>query len=382
MKLCKWIAMWALAFSQPLCCKAEIKFQFTDLGTLGGSSSDGYALNNLGLVVGGSNLTGEPSYTGFRHAFLNDGSAHNLGTLGGSYSVAHGINDHGVVVGESSTANGGGHTFLYDGAMHDLHALGNVGSFKSTVATAINNAGQVVGYVSESTFQHAFLYDGTLHDLTPNFPSGVSGQAVAINTLGEVLINGTWGPHLYRPGIGTAYYGDVINSLGGWDAMNANGINDFGVIVGSGRHGSQFANAYLYDGTLQDLGRLDGSVASILFDVNNRGDAVGHAVSYGWGDSGVTVIYSPLFYSKETGLVDLNTLVGPGLALAKAVAINDAGQITGTTYNGHAFLLTPLVPEPNGITAIAIASTAIVGCRRRHRGTGRANGSPAWSPFL
>ncbi len=334
---------------------AGMQFQFTDLGTLGGNISEGYAIDNLGRVAGASNLPGEPSYTGFRHAFLNDGSSHNLGTLGGNFSVAHGINDSGVVVGESRLADGSQHAFMYDGSMHDLESIG-FGT--ASTATAINNTGLVVGYISGSATMHAFLYDGTMHDLFPNAPSGISTKAVAINNLGDVLINGTSGPQLYRPGIGSIYYANVMDPLGEWQTMNANGINDSGIIVGSGRHGGQFANAYIYDGTMHDLGRLDGSVASILIDVNSRGDAVGYAITYGEGDFGTIIIYTPLFYSPETGLVDLNTLV-PGYALAQAQAINDVGQITGTTYSGRAFLLTPLVPEPSSIATIVVGLLAL-----------------------
>ena len=49
----------------------------------------------------------------------------DLGTLGGTYSWAFDINDRGQVVGYSGTAAGDQHAFLYgDGAMTDLGTLG------------------------------------------------------------------------------------------------------------------------------------------------------------------------------------------------------------------------------------------------------------------
>ncbi len=49
----------------------------------------------------------------------------DLGTLGGSDSYAYGINDSGQIVGGSYTSSGDYHAFLYaNGAMADLGTLG------------------------------------------------------------------------------------------------------------------------------------------------------------------------------------------------------------------------------------------------------------------
>jgi probable HAF family extracellular repeat protein len=65
----------------------------------------------------------------------------NLGTLGGSNSYAFGINETGQVVGEAETSSGNSHAFLWkDGAMTDLDSLNSGDSF----AIDINNRGQVL----------------------------------------------------------------------------------------------------------------------------------------------------------------------------------------------------------------------------------------------
>ena len=56
-------------------------YTFTDLGTLGGTTSKALGVNNCGQVVGESSLTG----TSPTHPFLwRDGVMIDLGTLGGA----------------------------------------------------------------------------------------------------------------------------------------------------------------------------------------------------------------------------------------------------------------------------------------------------------
>jgi len=76
------------------------QYKVTDLGTLGGSISYAYGINNSGQVAGWSYLAENSTW----HAFLYDGTAKkDLGTLGGSISYAYGINNTGQVVGNSYT---------------------------------------------------------------------------------------------------------------------------------------------------------------------------------------------------------------------------------------------------------------------------------------
>ncbi len=71
-----------------------------------------------------------------------------LGTLGGSYSAAFGINDRGKVVGYAYTSNESRHAFVWrDGTMIDLNNLIPANSgWELTDARDINNNGQIVGH--------------------------------------------------------------------------------------------------------------------------------------------------------------------------------------------------------------------------------------------
>src|SRR3989449_11308495 len=87
------------ASGQPLSAGLTI----TDLGTLGGTASIAFGVNNVGQVVGDSNTT----TSGIRpHAFLwQNGAMTDLGTLGGTFNSANSINILGLVEVVSNTSS-------------------------------------------------------------------------------------------------------------------------------------------------------------------------------------------------------------------------------------------------------------------------------------
>ena len=116
-------------------------------GTLsGGDYSEGYDINDSGLVVGRATDSSN-RIRAFKWQSSNIGGAlEDIGTLGGTESVARAINNAGQIVGRSQTSNGEGHAFIYEnGQMYDLndYASGKPG-FVIVDAYSINENGQVL----------------------------------------------------------------------------------------------------------------------------------------------------------------------------------------------------------------------------------------------
>ncbi|HTL58482.1 MAG TPA: PKD domain-containing protein [Candidatus Limnocylindrales bacterium] len=288
----------------------------TDLGTLGGNVSIGYAMNSAGTVVGQADLASGT------HAFLyNGGVLNDLKTLGGSYSSAAAINDAGQVVGESYTTNDVGPiAFLY--ATGPMVSLGTLGSNYSS-AFALNNAGIVVGESGLSNGDiHGFVYaGGSMSDLTTL--GGNYSSAFAVNDAGLIVgessvANGDTHAFVYSGGsmtdlgtFGGSYSSAFVVNTNSQVAGVANTTND------------EQTRGFLYDhGTRTDLGTLGGGYSSV-WALNNLGQVV--------GNSALANGTQHAFLWRNGSMVDLNSLLpaNSGWELLSAQFINDAGRIVG-----------------------------------------------------
>src|SRR5436190_1149686 len=120
-----------------------------NLGTVGGTQSQGFGINATGQLAGWS----YPSGADVQHAFLysgapgSGGSMIDLGTLGGTDSQAFGINSAGQLAGASmTTRDATRRAFLYTGtpgAGGKMVDLGTLGGGTHSLANAINASGQV-----------------------------------------------------------------------------------------------------------------------------------------------------------------------------------------------------------------------------------------------
>jgi probable HAF family extracellular repeat protein len=148
-----------------------------DLGTLGGTCTLGFDLNQKGQVVGVSNLEGDQ----VSHAFLwSNGVLNDLGgSLGGSFTGTSALNERGEAAGFATLSdNVTFHAVLWRrvGHMTDLGVLGND---QCSYATGINTREEVVGTSisvcnSDNANFRAFLWQhgSMMTDLNALIPSG------------------------------------------------------------------------------------------------------------------------------------------------------------------------------------------------------------------
>ena len=224
-----------------------------NLGTLGGHSSGASAINAGGQVVG-SSVTANGQY----HAFITgpDGlGMRDLGTLGEGDSAASAINAHGQVVGTSGLM-GNDHPFITGPngtGMRDIGTLGGDTVLRNFHgARGINDAGQVVGYsVPSGTHwpserSHAFITGpngagirdlGTLYDYDLSIASAINnaGQVVGFSVksfcdLCEVPDT----PHAFitgPDGVGMTDLNSLVDLPEGVLLTDATDINDAGQVI-------------------------------------------------------------------------------------------------------------------------------------------------------
>jgi probable HAF family extracellular repeat protein len=237
-----------------------------DLGTLGGTRSWAYDINDNGQVVGDSYTVGDSVLRPFLYS---GGTMKRLGTST-SNGGAGGINAAGQVagwsvvsgtshacvfsdagtqdlgVGTADAINDSGQVmlnslapqaFLYSGGT--TRNLGTLGTQNmSTLGHGMNNSGQVVGdsWIKAASVSHAFLYsDGVMKDL--GTLGGAYSWANEINSSGQIvgcsyIPGGTEHAFVYSNGVMADL--NTLISGSGWTLARAQGINDYGQIVGWG----------------------------------------------------------------------------------------------------------------------------------------------------
>ena len=301
------------------------------LGTLGGSSSKAFDINNLGVIVGNSST---PNDEELHAVYWENGVINDLGTLGGTISTAYSISDTGYAAGISLTKdNLEAHATVWGfGFMHNLsNDKEDVGS----TAYAINQSGQVVGNSREGKNNaNATEWSWSLPSINhSSFPGGKFSYANGINDSGQIV--GNSGSPLSDARIATLWDvdGNTINlgTLGGSDSF-AKDINEAGQIVGASLIKDDITtHATLWDNHIpSSLGALPDGNYSVAFDINNRSQIVGVSICQFF------LTCATLW--EDNTIVDLNIFLDErlkelGWLLYFAQAINDNGWIVGTALN-------------------------------------------------
>ena len=330
-------------------------YTLTDLGTLKLGSARVHDINSLGQAVGAS---GAPHGSGTRAFFWSRKTGMiDLASLpGGDYSVASAINDSGQVVGTSNSQNGM-HAFLWTAA-NGLQKLPALSGTNSTSAYAINGAGQIAG-VSGS---HATLWSGKTATGSMAKDLGTLGgawsEAHGISSAGQVVgvSDTSSGPHAFLWKDGSPMVD--LGVLPGDSSSRANRVNDQGAVVGASE-GAGGVRAFIWTSSagMQPIDSLQGGHYTEAFGINNLGQVV--------GQSGSSLGTRAFLWTKTNSIVDLNDLVPglpAGMILTGAFSINNQGEIVAFgvinpklnknhpanmddhIHSGptHVFLLTPL----------------------------------------
>jgi probable HAF family extracellular repeat protein len=308
-------------------------FNITQIGTLGGEQSLASGVNNRGDVVGSSFTAGNlASHTFvYRKGVLRDLHPFVDSGFGGS----GGINNSGQIAGWLTTAPGAAVAAFY--GANGITVMGSLGGFWA-VAEAVNNVGQLAGwsYLPGNANTHAFLYsDGVMTDIGllghASFASGLNDFGVVVGGFIDDRGASTQHAFVYRDG--------VMSELDPFNGTNnlsmAVGINNVGQVIGWGLVEDNWRGFVEFNGAITELGSN-----YFPYSINESGQIVG---DYCAGTS--YCIEHPFLYTNGT-LTDLNDLIprNSGWELLTAFDINDRGQIVGHGIRDgkfRAYLLTP-----------------------------------------
>ncbi|MDB4869341.1 MAG: repeat protein [Gemmatimonadales bacterium] len=305
----------------------------TDLGTLGGTDSEAFGINNLGQVVGWAFV---PS--GVEHAFLWTKATGmlDLGTLGGS-SRALAINDNGQVVGSSNTLAGQHHAFLWT-ATDGMRDLGTLGGTLSE-ATGISQNGVIVGssFLTGGGTQYACVWvNGVIESL-----GTATSRATGVNNALQIV--GWFGG--YTPSDATAmvwtksagvWTSEAIPAPSTGSASQAYGINELGQIVGGFRltTGQLSAFSWTRASGSKELPWITRGTGAQGYAISNQGRLVGKA----WDRSGFT---HATFWDPSGSGWNVKVSLGTMKSDAWVNSVNDNHQGVGRGTKGtvrHAML--------------------------------------------
>ena len=352
--------LFVLGSAQSSIAQVAQTYRIDDLGSLGGPSLIGTAINAHGDVAGVAQLA-DGTYHAFR--WTRAGGLEDLGANDGWYAQAYGINDNGDVVGVYLDAGSNPHGFIAPrgGVMQDLFTYERPIQF----VTAITSDGRLSGTIVSVDGAHAFrtLSDGSIQDLGT---AGATSDAADINEAGDVT-GMQWSSASPFDPITAYRYSDSsgkvdLGTLGG-SASAGLSINNSAVVVGWAWDDASVGHAFRAQPghPIEDLGMLGGAFPQSGAEaINDNGTIVGYSTApSGW---------TAFAYSDATGMVDLNTRIPPPSdgwrGLNDARAINNSGQIVveyAVLGRNGTYLLTPVTDTAAPTITEARATPDVLG---------------------
>lgn len=309
---------------------AAATYTVVDLATLAQATSTVVrGPNAAGTAVGGGRLLGPSGTARSGLVFERSGVLPVDGLPGSDRTNVLGANDVGLFVGAANTATAvRGFALLRGGAGRELPPLpGDTAS----VAYAINNSGQAVGYSSGPGGERAVSWTAAGQPAPLAAAAAARSQAYAVNQRGDAA--GVVGTSTARRATVWPTGGGATSlvPLPGFEASEAVSINAAATVVGYSTTSAEVRRATLWlsTGAAVDLGVLPGDSASQAFGVNDPGAVV--------GGSATPESMRAFIWTAATGMQDLNAMVTvPGLVLTKAVGITNQGTILALGHDQEA----------------------------------------------
>lgn len=308
--------------------------QSYDVKKIGNSQFLPEAINDTGIVVGENILIMDVPVV-LNPSILSLSDVNKTGQLAAS---VQGINS------KSGLSESHAAIVLFEPNNIVISDLGTIPDGNASIAHAINNNGQVVGYAIDSSGNDiAFWYVDNIMVPLGLF-SGTTSYAHDINDLNDIVGEFTIGDE------SRAFFrrenGEVVplGALQNVASINR-AINNKQQIVGSYSLSETQSHAFLYNVTaseLIDIGTFGGPT-SAAYDINIQGEVVGGATII---DASGAELERAFLFTESEGILNLNSLLPDGSPwiLERATAINDNGVITGIGKLNDipsTFLLTP-----------------------------------------
>ena len=295
--------------------------------------------------------------------------------LSGNQGAVTGIANDGSLVGWRLAA---GFQALEWSPSNDQTVAPSLGG-SSTYFSGVSRDGSVkVGYgLVGSAFRAATYSSGAWSLIGTRAGTGGFQVASAISRDGSTVI-GVDGAGAFKWSVGGGFA--TLPTLPGIPAISSYGVNGVSangqVLVGAALIATGQATATIWNGnTVTNVGQLAGYAQAILTAVSNDGtSAIGYAANPRDGIPAHDArAYRAIYWSVETGLVDLNSLVSSlGFALPSGAILTygsdisgDGRVLVGNFQNPlgeiRAFHLT--IPSPAGAGLLGVAG--VIAMRRR-----------------
>jgi len=347
----------------PLARGAE--YSILDVGTLGGTGSVAYAINDSGQIVGWAYDDQQR-----QQAFMWQGNTMTgLGFLaGGSNSMARDINMNGEITGFSRISATNQQAFYFHAS-----TMTNLGTFggPNSSGMSINRHGQMTGWAQYPTnviaelHPRAFFYNtNKMHQIAP-FNNQSSCEGNSINHAGQIggitflfTPNPRWWGFVWTDNNGNYSNNTgemkLVGTMGG-EISEVRSLNNQQQAVGWAHNQSGIQRAFLItaqnglwkipDGTTSLTNALMIPLGTLGVSNNSSSDALSINEA-GWvvGTSTISTNESRAFLWRDGQMFNLNNLIptNSGWILESATDINNNGEIVGYgTFQGQtrAFLL-------------------------------------------